>query len=147
MAKSIHNPEAMKEMLNRLGKLKENTPRVWGTMSPAAMLTHLSAQLRIALNDLKAEPEYPEIIQKVIKFGGLNFPWIRNMQAPKPMQISDTASFEVEKDSFIIWLNKFSNTPTNKSFKPHPFLGKLNHHEWGQLVYKHLDHHFRQFGI
>ena len=29
---------------------------------------------------------------------------------------------------------------------PHAFFGKLSGDEWGQLMYKHIDHHLRQFG-
>ncbi|WP_424351099.1 DUF1569 domain-containing protein [Lutimonas sp.] len=28
----------------------------------------------------------------------------------------------------------------------HPFFGELNREEWARLVYKHLDHHLKQFG-
>jgi hypothetical protein len=29
----------------------------------------------------------------------------------------------------------------------HPFFGRLSGDEWGRLIYKHLDHHLRQFGV
>jgi len=28
----------------------------------------------------------------------------------------------------------------------HSFLGRLSGEEWGIMMYKHLDHHLRQFG-
>jgi len=30
---------------------------------------------------------------------------------------------------------------------PHSFFGKLTPEEWAILMYKHLDHHLRQFGV
>ena len=30
---------------------------------------------------------------------------------------------------------------------PHPFFGELTPAEWGTGMYKHLDHHLRQFGV
>jgi hypothetical protein len=30
---------------------------------------------------------------------------------------------------------------------PHAFFGKLTPDEWAELMYKHLDHHLRQFGV
>jgi hypothetical protein len=29
----------------------------------------------------------------------------------------------------------------------HPFFGKLSGKEWGELTYKHIDHHLQQFGV
>jgi len=29
---------------------------------------------------------------------------------------------------------------------PRCFFGKLSGKEWGELMYKHIDHHLRQFG-
>ncbi|WP_262710317.1 hypothetical protein [Mucilaginibacter psychrotolerans] len=31
--------------------------------------------------------------------------------------------------------------------KLNPFFGLLTPHEWDRLQYKHLDHHFKQFGV
>jgi hypothetical protein len=30
---------------------------------------------------------------------------------------------------------------------PHGFFGKMRAEEWAILMYKHLDHHLRQFGV
>ncbi|MCP3915760.1 MAG: DUF1569 domain-containing protein [bacterium] len=31
--------------------------------------------------------------------------------------------------------------------EPHPFFGPLTSEEWSRLMWKHLDHHLRQFGV
>ena len=30
---------------------------------------------------------------------------------------------------------------------PHPFFGRMTGEEWDRLLWKHLDHHLRQFGV
>jgi hypothetical protein len=30
---------------------------------------------------------------------------------------------------------------------PHPFFGPMTQQEWETLMWKHLDHHLRQFGV
>jgi transposase InsO family protein len=30
---------------------------------------------------------------------------------------------------------------------PHSFFGRLTPQEWAMLMYKHVDHHLRQFGV
>ena len=37
--------------------------------------------------------------------------------------------------------------PEGLSKAPHPFFGQLTADEWDKLQVKHLDHHFRQFGV
>lgn len=32
-----------------------------------------------------------------------------------------------------------------EQLQPHPFFGNLNRKEWASLIYKHLDHHLKQF--
>ena len=33
------------------------------------------------------------------------------------------------------------------SRREHPAFGKLSKRAWGVLIYRHMDHHFRQFGV
>lgn len=48
----------------------------------------------------------------------------------------------------IIHLNKFhKNGPETCISHPHPFFGKLTSEQWGKGIYKHLDHHLKQFGV
>lgn len=35
--------------------------------------------------------------------------------------------------------------PSKCTAYPHAFFGKLTPEQWGELMYKHLDHHLRQF--
>jgi len=34
-----------------------------------------------------------------------------------------------------------------KEWNPHPLFGAFTSQQWGQMQYKHLDHHLRQFGV
>ena len=52
--------------------------------------------------------------------------------------------FNEEKDLWIRLIEDYNAFPKNAIL--HPFFGKLSTVEVGQLVYKHTDHHLRQFG-
>lgn len=44
-------------------------------------------------------------------------------------------------------INRFVTTPpASHSQYSHSFFGKLTSQQWAALIYKHLDHHLRQFG-
>ena len=52
-----------------------------------------------------------------------------------------------QKTGLIAHIRQFSEGGAAKCTPhPHPFFGKLTSEEWGIGMYKHLDHHFRQFG-
>jgi hypothetical protein len=37
--------------------------------------------------------------------------------------------------------------PAKAAEQTHAFFGKLSGREWGELMYKHIDHHLQQFGV
>ena len=57
--------------------------------------------------------------------------------------IPDPNRFQDEKRKLIKIINEL--TQENCTTHPHPFFGYLTPEQWGKAVYKHLDHHLRQF--
>lgn len=46
------------------------------------------------------------------------------------------------------WADRFAAAgPKGCTTHPHTFFGRLTPEEWATLMYKHLDHHLRQFGV
>ncbi len=146
--KSVFDPEVRKEVLQRAKALKPYSVRGWGKMSVEQMLWHLSAQLRMGLGDLKVKPWFNKLISRITVFTfGMTIPWPRGLLTAKEMKNSDTASFEVELDNFLITLDRFTEKGESFKFSPHAIFGHMSRMEWGKVAYKHIDHHFRQFGV
>ncbi|MBB6632612.1 DUF1569 domain-containing protein [Cohnella thailandensis] len=62
--------------------------------------------------------------------------------------IVDERDFNVEKEKLIRKITTFQiNGPEKCTTQPHPFFGKFSPEEWRKGIYKHLDHHLRQFGV
>ena len=60
--------------------------------------------------------------------------------------IKDQRDFENEKQELIALVDKiYSIGPDKVGNIPHPFFGRFTKAQWGQNLYKHLDHHLRQF--
>jgi hypothetical protein len=75
-------------------------------------------------------------------------PPARNMSTIPELVITDEKEFAVEKERLKQKLIAFQkNGPKNCTTHPHPFFGKLTPEQWGKGIYKHLDHHFQQFGV
>ena len=72
----------------------------------------------------------------------------RNSPTVREFVISETSDFETECGQLNALIDRFAAAgPSGCATHPHPFFGKLTPDEWAQLMYKHLDHHLRQFGM
>jgi hypothetical protein len=74
-------------------------------------------------------------------------PFSRNNPTDKNLVISDTRDFAREQERLKICVREFHQGGEEKCTRhPHPFFGALTPSEWSRGMYKHLDHHLRQFG-
>jgi hypothetical protein len=74
-------------------------------------------------------------------------PFSRNNPTDKNLVISDTRDFAREQERLKICVREFHQGGEETCTRhPHPFFGALTPTEWSRGMYKHLDHHLRQFG-
>lgn len=147
--RNLFNETDTTEIINRLRNLKPNSQRLWGKMEIDQMLTHSRKALEMATG----ENDLPRVfIGKLIgRFFIKSFtnekPFGKNGPTDKTLKITGQRDFEKEKQKLIETIKKFQTGGENKcSSHPHPFFGKVTPTEWSIGMYKHLDHHFRQFG-
>ena len=63
------------------------------------------------------------------------------------IKVTDARDFNIEKERLVKLVKQFSvGGAANCTKHPHPFFGSLTPAEWSRGMYKHLDHHLRQFG-
>lgn len=71
----------------------------------------------------------------------------KNLPTAPNFIIKDERNFNDEKKKLMELLDKFYNAgPMGISKYPHPMFGKFTPEQWGMSMYKHLDHHLKQFG-
>jgi len=147
---SLFNHQHADSLLNRLDKLNESSPALWGKMKVDQMLAHCQQPLKMALGKLSLKPNligilFGKLVYKMIS-GDKEFK--KNLPTPKEFIIRESQDFEINKKKLIELISRFpKHGPLGLTTKPHPFFGKLTPHEWDALQWKHLDHHFRQFGV
>lgn len=148
--KNVLTEDGLSDILMRLENLSGNSIPEWGSMNSAQMLSHCTVSLKLALNEI--EPEYNEKfleLGKMVK-GRLFDTDVFNKNLPTTKEFLETNSddFNNNKSVFVEYLKRFSDTDISFSDTgKHPYFGKLDMNEWGQLIYKHTNHHFKQFGI
>jgi hypothetical protein len=150
MSKTILNPIAVNEIIERARSLNAKTTPLWGKMTASEMLSHCNMAHQSILKAPKAT-KGPTLRQRVFKFLFFHiqkeFPKLA--RGPKRFDMKgkvDEKVFEEEKSKFIDIVGMFANLDT-QMVGSHPVFGPLNHQYWGVFVWRHLDHHLRQFGV
>ncbi len=148
--KSLFDESTGREMIERIMKLNHDTKAVWGKMTVSQMLSHAQKPFKVAFDELKLKRGIIGIL-----FGGIARkqligpkPFGKNLPTDKNFIIKDNPDLETEKNKLIQYVERFSKAgPEGITKAPHPFFGVMTPKEWDNLMYKHLDHHLRQFGV
>ena len=75
-------------------------------------------------------------------------PFSKNAPTGPTLIIKDEPDFEATRErlsDLISHLHSLGESGTDGNV--HGFFGPLTGKQWGETQYKHLDHHFRQFGV
>ena len=147
--KSLFTEAAYAEILERLEKLSPESQSQWGKMNVAQMLAHCQEPLKVPLEKITLKP--PNAIMKILfsffkKSLYDDKPWKQGLLTSKEFKIVDERNFQEEKENLKSLLAEFYAEKDKTKWPPHPFCGLFTTDQWGKMQYKHLDHHFRQFG-
>lgn len=147
--KNLFQREAVDEVMSRIDKLQPASLRQWGKMDVAQMMAHCSAALDMASGRLN--PPRVLIGRLFGPFARPIFtndrPLSRNSPTDKKLVVSDQRDFLREQGQLKQKLRQFhEGGETRCTRHPHPFFGGLTPQDWSRGMYKHLDHHLRQFG-
>jgi len=146
---SIFEQVRTDEIINRILQLRPDSEPLWGKMNVTQMLAHCSSFQDIAIGNLTSARSWlGMVIGRFVKPMFYNDkPLPQNMSTIPDIMITDERDFEFEKESLIQKIITFQHNGRDQWTAPHPFFGKLSSDEWGKGIYKHLDHHLRQFGV
>ena len=150
--KNLNNPADLTEILTRLNRLRPDSPRQWGKMTPHQMLCHLSDAYQVAMGE-RAEAAADNFFSRtVMKYVALQLP-LRWPPGVKTGAVSDQerggtppVEFEPDRQRLEQLIRRFTAAQRDFQFAPHPLFGVMSEAEWLRWGYLHAAHHFRQFG-
>jgi hypothetical protein len=139
------------EVKQRIAQLRPDSERLWGKMNPAQALEHCSRGMEMALGD-KNPPRVMvgRILGWIVKplALGNDEPMRRNSPTAKELVVQDERDLATERARLCGLIDRFAAAgPKGCTKHPHAFFGRLTPDQWAILMYKHLDHHLRQFGV
>lgn len=147
--KTLFEPAVVEEVKTRIGNVRPDSVRQWGKMNVAQAVAHCANSLEMAVGDLRP----PRVLIGRI-FGplirrlalGNDRPMERNSPTAPALFITDERDLDVERERLIALIERFSaGGAAQCTTHPHAFFGRLTPEQWAELMYKHLDHHLRQF--
>lgn len=152
--KDLFDPVVADELKQRMMRLRAESERVWGEMTVAQALAHCTAGVQMAMGEIKpkraaAPANFIGLAIKPLVLGG-DRPMRRNAPSVPELLRADPAQcdFERERVRLVEVIDEFVRRGAECCTRhPHPFFGAMTPQEWAILMYKHMDHHLRQFGV
>jgi hypothetical protein len=147
--KNLFEPGTVQEVMTRIEQLRPQSQRQWGKMDAAQMMAHCSAALDMASGRLVARrmllgrivgPRVRHVLTD-------DTPFPRNSPSAKELKVG-SCDFQREYERLTRCVHQFHEGGEAECTRhPHPFFGPITPLEWSTGMYKHLDHHLKQFGV
>lgn len=149
--KNLLDGARVHEIKARLTQLKPDSPPQWGKMNAPQAVAHCAAGVELALGDRRPPRLFlGRIAGHFIKPLILrdDQPMRRNSPTVKDLVVRDRRDLSEERQRLCGLIDRFAaGGAAGCTSHPHAFFGRLTPDEWAILMYKHLDHHLRQFGV
>lgn len=149
--KNLYEPATAQEIKDRIARLGPASQRQWGKMTAAQAMAHCSVAMEWAVGDIRPPRMFiGRIFGSLAKSKMLKdeAPMGRNAPTAKSLVVADDRDLATERQRLTALVDRFAAAgPTGCTTHPHSFFGPLTPNEWSALMYKHLDHHLRQFDV
>lgn len=148
---SIFDEKIIDGFLRRLENINYNSKPKWGKMNSSQMLAHLNVAYDLAFG--KTSSNHSKIKKWLLKLFVKKIvtnekPFKQNSPTAPIFIVSSEKDFSQEKANLINNMRHvISKGPNYFEGKESDSFGPLTIVEWNNMFYKHLDHHFKQFGI
>lgn len=150
--KTLARPTDKAEILRRLRRVHPESPRRWGRMSAHQMVCHLSDSLRMSTGDKPTRDASSLLYRTVVKWAVLYVPlrWpagiVTRPEIDQEGAGTKPVDFATDVTQLEALLNLVTAQPRNFDWQRHPLFGTMSGAAWLRWVYRHTDHHLRQFG-
>ena len=149
--KNLFEAATAQEVKARMAQLKPESERQWGKMNAPQALAHCASGMEWAVGDTFPPRMFiGRILGWVVKPLALrdDEPMRRNSPTAKTLIVDGDRDLATERERLSRLIDRFvAAGPAGCTAHPHSFFGRMTPAEWAILMYKHLDHHLRQFGV
>jgi hypothetical protein len=144
---SVENDTQLNFLIARIDRLTSTHTAQWGSMSVHEMICHLTDQMRVALAEIECVRRDNLVLRTIARWLVIHTPLPvprGKIKTVPEMQSTSPGDWTVDLQTCKDLMTRISGEPVCGI---HPAFGPLTDREWEILVYKHTDHHLRQFGV
>lgn len=144
---SIYDPQTLAQLESRILSLTPDQTPEWGKMTAWQMLRHCNKSEEMYQGKRRYDRLFigklfgKMALRKTLKDDKA---MSKNSPTHPDLTITGEGDFEQERQQWIRFLKAYQHQQDWAIV--HPFFGTMDHEQIGQYVYKHTDHHLRQFG-
>jgi hypothetical protein len=148
MENSIYSKSDTEKIIARIHSLTTENKAIWGVMNVDQMVKHCIAAVEVAYGEKEVEVKWMmRLLGRLVKNKIFNSDFQQNSPTAKEFVFSGSYDLEASKLILIEKFSRFSNEGKEAiAVMNHPFWGKMTYEDWDKLMWKHIDHHLRQFG-
>jgi hypothetical protein len=145
---SIYNKADNEAILNRINSLTPESKALWGKMTVDQMCKHCTSTILVAFDKQEVKVNFlMRFLGKMLKNKVFNGEFGKNSPTAKEFVFLDRYDLESVKKELIANFSQFAQGHQAIKVMDHPFWGKMTYADWDKLMWRHIDHHLKQFGI
>ena len=146
--KTIWKAEDLRALQDRVRRLRPDRAARWGGFTAPQMVTHLCDSLRMASSELPVASRnlpirYPPLKQLIIYV----LPFPKGAPTAPELLVRAPGDFAADCAELDRRLEDVVRGGPAALAREHPAFGTMTGSMWGVLIYRHVDHHLRQFGV
>jgi hypothetical protein len=146
--KSIWNDGDRRELRARVQQLTPQHAAKWGKFTAPQMVAHLCDSMRMASSELPVAAKnlpirYPPLKQLIIYW----LPFPKSAPTAPELLVRSPGDFAADRAELERRIDETARRGPSALAPQHPAFGAMNDRLWGVLIYRHVDHHLRQFGV
>jgi intein-encoded DNA endonuclease-like protein len=147
---SIFDKTDNQAIINRINALTLGSKAQWGKMTVDQMCKHCSLAIAVAFGEQDLRINFlMKLLGKMLKKKVIHGNYLKR-ESPTAKEFIVTKHYDLEKvkSELITHFSRFATEGESAiQVKKHPFWGTMTNEEWDLLMWKHLDHHLKQFGV
>jgi Protein of unknown function (DUF1569) len=153
--KRIKKAGTVEELIRRARKLGPDARPRWGRLNARQMLCHVTDVARLVLGEIPTRPRdsaRPPRRRPFSRFPMKQLflyilPWPHGVRGPREAFTTPPGALDEDVRALEASLLRFKECAPRDEWPPHPLFGRMSTRDWDRLLYRHTNHHFRQFGI
>jgi hypothetical protein len=145
---SIFNKVDNDKIITRIKSLTPDSKAIWGRMSVDQMLKHTNDAMIVAFGEKELKINFlMRFLGKMMKNKVINSEFKKNSPTAPEFMYRENFDFETVQQELVTNFRRFASGYDAIKVNDHPFWGKMTFEDWDKLIWNHIDHHLRQFGV